>query len=167
MKHSSSFRLSVLGRVPDSASGTSTPKYKEVTQNKEAVETEGIRIIRLEECIYFTNIGNLKYALHRIEMYGDATAHPSEPRSRPLVRGIILNLKNVPTMDSSALESLVELVDKYKRQRVQVGLVKIRRVFKEKMLRSGMPISVFDNSIHDSVLRLTRVSNVNDEQSGV
>ncbi|KAH6599947.1 hypothetical protein BASA82_000735 [Batrachochytrium salamandrivorans] len=85
VKHTTQTRLAILGRtlVVDPVFGTVKTKFRSVHEQSGKIERiEGGIVVRIEEGMFFGNVGQLKDRLKRIEAYGDLSVHPSEEPRR-------------------------------------------------------------------------------------
>ncbi|EGG15105.1 RNA recognition motif-containing protein RRM [Cavenderia fasciculata] len=134
-------------------------KYKDITIFTEAKQIDGIIIIRVEESLYFSNIGQVKDILFRIENMGSASSHPSELKEEdePL-RGVIFDMRSIPVVDASSLQTLHEMVSSYRKRGVIVCFIKLRDSLKVTFLRAGffdlIGIESFFNNINEAVQRI-------------
>lgn len=83
----------------------------------EIEEIEGVIIVKIPEPLNFANSGDLKVRLNRIEKYGTLLVHPSQPLTRPFnsenIKSVIIDCKGMTTIDSSATQTLYEIVRRY------------------------------------------------------
>lgn len=84
VKHTTRTRLAILGKTTliDPRTNTSKTKFRSLHDNK-CERIDGVLIVRIEETMFFGNVGQLKDRLKRIEVHGGIGIHPSE---RPIVR---------------------------------------------------------------------------------
>eukprot|EP00026_Physarum_polycephalum_P010670 Phypoly_transcript_10839.p1 GENE.Phypoly_transcript_10839~~Phypoly_transcript_10839.p1 ORF type:complete len:414 (+),score=66.40 Phypoly_transcript_10839:25-1242(+) len=144
IKQTSIPRVLVLGQVPE------TKKFKDIDQFPEAIAVSGMMLLRIEEALTFTNVNMLKEMMWRLEQLGKITAHPTDPYSSNRINYIILDIKNVPTVDPSATQILVEMVGHYKARQVRLCFAHLQNKHKELFLRSGLiqtvgPENIFPN----------------------
>ncbi|KAI0908279.1 putative sulfate transporter [Ustulina deusta] len=117
VRHATRPRIQILGRVPNS------DRFANAEEHPEQVEfIEGCLIVKIPEPLTFTNTGDLKGRLRRIERYGTNMAHPALPRLRPhdSNRNVIFDIHGVTSMDGSGTQVLEEIVRKYRQQGVRV-----------------------------------------------
>eukprot|EP01133_Synstelium_polycarpum_P008427 gene8427-9913_t len=132
LRHSSSPHVySVLGRVPG------TNRFKDVAKFPEAEPIEGILLIRIDEVLYFANIGQFKQLLSEIERMMDKAAAEAGSGSTPL-QSIVINVCNIPIVDASALLTLQEMVEAYHKRQVKVAFVQMSDRIKESFRKSGL-----------------------------
>ncbi|EGG21441.1 Sulfate transporter [Cavenderia fasciculata] len=144
LKHSSSPHVySVLGRVPG------TNRFKDVSKFPEAEPIEGILLVRVDEVLYFANIGQFKQLLSEIERMMDKAGSESGNGSVPL-QSIIINVCNIPVVDASALLTLQEMVEAYHKRNVKVAFVQVSEKIKESFKKSGLYDIITPQFIFDS-----------------
>ncbi|GAM27411.1 hypothetical protein SAMD00019534_105870 [Acytostelium subglobosum LB1] len=153
IKHSSAPHFSVLGRLPEST------KYKDITLFTDARQVDGVIIIRFEESISFSNIGQVKDILYRIENMGKATAHPSETKDdQAPLKGVVFDMRNVPQIDPSSIQMVYEIVANYEKRNIVVCFVKLKENIKRMFLRGGLydliGVDQFYSSNHEAVIRV-------------
>ncbi|KAL6063515.1 putative sulfate transporter [Balamuthia mandrillaris] len=132
IRHTSLPHIAILGLEPKSN------KFKDISRWSDARTIPGIVVIRIEEALYFANIGQIKEMFSRIERMGSHTAHPSEKKTLPPLRGIVIDCRNIPEIDASAVQILFEMVEDYKLRRIRVCFVKLRGQLKMSFLRAGI-----------------------------
>lgn len=121
IKHSQSPRIQILGRVPG------TKEYVPVHEDTEDLEhIDGFLLVRIPEPLIFANTGQLKDRLRRLELYGNARVHPSEPprRSADHNSRIIFDCEGMSEIDAAAAQIFVELVTDYTARGVDVFFVR-------------------------------------------
>eukprot|EP00842_Homolaphlyctis_polyrhiza_P000674 jgi/Hompol1/1607/HPOL_005656-RA len=100
VKHTTQTRLVVLGQtlVVDPATGAVKTKFRSVQDQPGQVERiEGGIVVRIEEGMFFGNVGQLKDRLKRVEAYGDLGVHPSEEPRRNNANSILAEGSNQQT----------------------------------------------------------------------
>lgn len=65
-----------------------------------AEHIDGVLIVKVEEALYFANTGQLKDRLHRLEVFGDMSVHPSEEARLNPVSHVIFDVENMPSLDA-------------------------------------------------------------------
>jgi MFS superfamily sulfate permease-like transporter len=150
LKHSSVPSVILLGRLPE------TNKFRDVAMFKEAELQNGFIIVRLDESLYFANIGQLQSVLDRLERFGAPHAHPSEVEKEKTLEGVVLHISNVVSIDASALESLHTTVEDYSKRQIRVAFVKARSTVRSSLLRAGIATdnqigSTFFDTVHDAI----------------
>ncbi|EFA79334.1 RNA recognition motif-containing protein RRM [Heterostelium album PN500] len=153
IKQSSAPHFSVLGRMPEST------KYKDITLFTEARQVDSLIIIRFDESIYFSNVGQVKEILFRIEKLGSAMAHPSEAEGgQTPLKGVVFDMRNIPVIDASSIQILHEIVSNYEKRDIIVTFVKLKDSLKTMFLRGGFYDLIgtdrFYTSIHEAVIRI-------------
>jgi len=123
----------VLGIVPD------TEKFKDISTFPEAKTIPGVIIVRIEESLTFANIGQIKQMFTRLEGLGSHKIHPADKvfKVAPL-KGIIIDAKNIPHIDPSALQILVEMCEDYEKREILVCFVKLKEHHQKGFLLSGL-----------------------------
>jgi MFS superfamily sulfate permease-like transporter len=116
-----------------------TDKFRPIKDAPEFIEhTNDVLIVRIEEPLFFANTGQLKDRLRRLEQFGDMSVHPSEsPRIHPISH-VVFDVGNMPEIDASAVQILLEVVDAYQKRNVNVYFCKVRDNARELFLRSGL-----------------------------
>jgi anti-anti-sigma factor len=61
-----------------------------------------------------------------------------EQRGSVNLSAIIFDARNVPSIDSSAIHTLIEMVEEWKRRNIVVCFVKVRGSVKKTMIQSGL-----------------------------
>ncbi|KAF5375547.1 hypothetical protein D9615_009135 [Tricholomella constricta] len=89
------------GRIPG------TDRWKPISDNPEAEENvAGALIIRIRENLDFER-------LRRLELYGVHKSHPSEDPRRQEASVLVFHLADVETIDASAAQIMLELLEEY------------------------------------------------------
>ncbi|OUM58394.1 hypothetical protein PIROE2DRAFT_31958, partial [Piromyces sp. E2] len=139
-------RLKVLGkyRMIDEKTGLEKYKFKNVKKNRydrthsddgdeyEVEQIEGVIIISFGDNLFFGNTGQLKERFRRIEVYRQTGIHPGDdPRmldpdyeNHP-IQEIILDFKNVSSIDACATQILSEIIQDYHERNIGVSIVKL------------------------------------------
>ncbi|KAG9072813.1 hypothetical protein KI688_000591 [Linnemannia hyalina] len=127
-------RITIMGRMPG-AKGKFRPikDYPGIAEH-----IDGVLIVKVEEGLYFANTGQLKDRLHRLEVFGDMSVHPSEEARLNPVDHVIFDVENMPTLDASAAQILLEIVDAYHARDIKVYFVKLRENSRELFVKSGL-----------------------------
>ncbi|KAK6897373.1 putative sulfate transporter [Candida tropicalis] len=124
----------------------------------EIEEIEGVLIIKIPEPLNFTNVGDLKSKLFRIEKYGSLLVHPSQPSIKDFktIKSIIFDCKGMNELDSSATQILYEIIKKYiEIDKIQVCFTRVSTNIKcrKKLQKSGIVKLIndsFDYHHHNS-----------------
>lgn len=167
IRHATQPRIQILGKV----SGTSD-QFENAELQPERVEfIEGCLIVKIPEPLTFANAGDLKNRLRRLELYGTNRAHPALPRTRPQTdKNIIFDVHGVTSIDASATQILLEIVEAYVNRGVRVFFCRVpgphSQVF-EQFQRSGLVDSCggtshFVSSV-DEALRLAESTTTDGE----
>ncbi|KAF9155584.1 hypothetical protein BG015_009367 [Linnemannia schmuckeri] len=127
-------RITIMGRMPG-AKGKFRPikDYPGIAEH-----IDGVLIVKVEEGLYFANTGQLKDRLHRLEVFGDMSVHPSEEARLNPVDHVIFDVENMPSLDASAAQILLEIVDAYHARDIKVYFVKLRENSRELFEKSGL-----------------------------
>jgi len=120
-------------------------------QFPEAVAIPGMMLLGIEETLTFTNVNMLKEMMWRLEQLGKISAHPTDPFTSNRINFIVLDVKNVPTVDPSAIQILVEMVGHYKARQVKFCFSHLQNKHKELFLRSGLIQAVGPENIFQSI----------------
>jgi len=88
---------------------------------------KGVLMVRIEESLYFANIGQLKELFQKIELRGNSPLH-----------AIILDASNIPEIDASATQILYEMVLEWEKRNIMVCFVKVRAPTKHLFIQSGL-----------------------------
>jgi STAS domain len=200
--------------VLDQETGQPKKKFRSLRDNAEVERIEGCLVVKIEETMFFGNVGQLKDRLKRIEVHGDLGIHPSEdpvqvrgveqpssarhvlipsrqsdsvtrsvsasessspqmplpvrPRSpEPQLQGVIFEMSAVASIDGSATQTLLELVESYHARRIIVSFVKLRECCNENFARAGITdLCFFFSKLKDALYHIQRRSSLfEDEES--
>jgi len=144
IQHTSLPHITVLGRDPDSG------KFKDAKLNPNIEYIDGLLIVRIEEPLYFANIEMIKEMLGKLERYGSHHAHPTDDREVSPLWAIVIHARNIPDMDSSAIQVLAEMMQDYNSRQIFVCFVKLHDNLKKTFLLTGIIDSVGGNRSFDS-----------------
>ncbi|RCK58925.1 hypothetical protein Cantr_07253 [Candida viswanathii] len=119
----------------------------------EIEEIEGVLIIKIPEPLNFTNVGDLRSKLVRIERYGSLLVHPSQPSTRDMksIKSIIFDCKGMKELDSAATQILYEIIKRYiEIDRIRVCFTRVSTSAKcrDKLKKSGI-IQLVNDSFGD------------------
>jgi MFS superfamily sulfate permease-like transporter len=134
LKHTTVPQLSILGRIPG------TNKFKDISLFPGAVTQDGQLIIRIEESLFFANIGQVKDLIDRIEKLGSKSAHPSSKFIETPLESFIIDGKNICRIDASAVQVLKEMFIDYKKRNIHICLVK----FKPNVIKTFQLAGIFE-----------------------
>ncbi|ORZ04832.1 sulfate transporter family-domain-containing protein [Lobosporangium transversale] len=127
-------RITIMGRMP----GTKG-KFRPIKDYPGIAEhIDGVLVVKVEEALYFANTGQLKDRLHRLEVFGDMSVHPSEEARLNPVSHVIFDVENMPSLDASACQILLEIVEAYHARHIKVYFVKLRENSRELFVKSGL-----------------------------
>lgn len=169
IKHSASSRIQILARVQGTSRFVNSDDYlkranrKNTEENVDLEELEGCLIVKIPEPLTFTNTEDLKERLNRLEKFGSTKVHPSTRvrRSRNSTKYVIIDLKGMTYMDSSAAQILLEIVSAYRKRGVRVFLtgVTINAKIRERLERSHVA-KLVENTAAVSVTNVDQVLEV-------
>ncbi|KAF9418774.1 hypothetical protein BGZ94_009601 [Podila epigama] len=127
-------RITLMGRMPGTRG-----KFRPIKDYPGIAEhIDGVLIVKVEEGLYFANTGQLKDRLHRLEVFGDMSVHPSEEARLNPVSHVIFDVENMPSLDASAMQILLEIVEAYQARGIDVYFVKLRDNSKILFAKSGL-----------------------------
>ncbi|KAF9366701.1 hypothetical protein BGX34_009539 [Mortierella sp. NVP85] len=127
-------RITIMGRMPGTRG-----RFRPIKDYPGIAEhIDGVLIIKIEEGLYFANTGQLKDRLHRLEVFGDMSVHPSEEARLNPVSHVIFDVENMPYLDASAAQILREIVEAYRARNIQVYFVKLRENSRELFVKSEL-----------------------------
>ncbi|KAG0048839.1 hypothetical protein BGZ83_006259 [Gryganskiella cystojenkinii] len=127
-------RITIMGRMPGTRG-----KFRPIKDYPGIAEhIDGVLIVKVEEGLYFANTGQLKDRLHRLEVFGDMSVHPSEEARLNPVSHVIFDVENMPSLDASAAQILLEIVDAYHARDIRVYFVKLRDNSRELFVKSDL-----------------------------
>jgi sulfate permease, SulP family len=132
-----------LGRLPGSTT------YRNVTRFPEAVQFEGVGILRIDVSLNYINVTFLKKRLRALE-----AAHPEG------LRAIVLDGSGVNDLDASAEAALAELVQEYGERGIEIHLADMKGPVRDVLVRSGLWAALGDRvhtDVHSAVDSITGV----------
>ncbi|KAF8976708.1 hypothetical protein BGZ46_008045 [Entomortierella lignicola] len=89
-------RITIMGRMPGTRG-----KFRPIKDYPGIAEhIDGVLIIKVEEALYFANTGQIKDRLHRLEVFGDMSVHPSEEARLNPISHVIFDVENMPSLDA-------------------------------------------------------------------
>lgn len=158
IKNSTASRIQILGRIPNSntfvdadipveqvdESVTRLNVFNDMRQtllNLKAIEeVEGCLIIKIPEPLNFTNSSDMVARLKRVEMYGSTRAHPALKRSRDqeMSRYVIFDLDSMNAIDSSAAQTVKNLLTNYQRRGIRSLFARVSPNVKPILRQSGI-----------------------------
>ncbi len=104
-----------LGLVP----GSTRRAFRSMRQYPNAAAVPGVLVFRVESPIIFANTPTVISTLRRVVYGGDGAAEGEQVSG---VRAVVLDMSNVPYVDSAFLESFEDLINQYKRAEVLLCL---------------------------------------------
>lgn len=158
IKNSTASRIQILGRIPNSNTFVDADvpveqvdesisrlnvfnDMKQTLLNIGAIEeVEGCLIIKIPEPLNFTNSSDLVARLKRVEMYGSTRAHPALKRSRvkEMTRYVIFDLDSMDSIDSSAAQTVKNLITNYQRRGIRSLFVRVSSKVKPILKQAGI-----------------------------
>jgi len=119
IKHSTRAHTQILGRDPIMG------VWKPVEDSPSVEQTPNVLVIKIRESLTFANAGDLSRRLWRIDRYGDSRAHPSLPRLKQGIRGVVFDIAGVASIDGSGAQVVKELVAGYVNRGVRVWIARV------------------------------------------
>ncbi|KAG6866429.1 hypothetical protein C0991_004714 [Blastosporella zonata] len=155
---SSRARMTILGRIPG------TDRWKPINENPEAEESaDGTLIVRIRENLDFANTAQLKERLRRLELYGVQKTHPSEDPRRQQASVLVFHMADVETIDASAAQIMVELLEEYKSRGVGLFITHLSPGPRETFAKAGivdfLGADAFRESVADAIALVERTHN--------
>lgn len=95
--------------------------------NYEYKTDSGVLIMRVDEPLYFANIGQIKELLLKLEVTGNVK-----------IRAIIFDAANIPFIDASAAHTLLELIEEWHERHITTCMVKTRPKVVRMLAKSGI-----------------------------
>ncbi|KAA8906629.1 putative sulfate transporter [Sphaerosporella brunnea] len=130
LKHSTRARIQILGRDPLSG------HWRPIEESTALEQTPQVLVIKIRESLTFANAGDLSRRLWRIDRYGDTRAHPSLPRLKQGVRGVVFDVAGVASMDGSGAQCVSDTVQLYVQRGVRVWFARVGSEVGERMRRA-------------------------------
>ncbi|ORX56656.1 sulfate permease [Piromyces finnis] len=168
-------RLKVLGKykVIDEKTGLEKFKFKSVKKDKslrnnsesiddgdkyKVEQIEGVLIISFGDNLFFGNTGQLKERFRRIEVYRQIGIHPGEDphmldpdyENHP-IQEIILDFKNVGSIDACATQILSEIIQDYHERNIGVSIIKLNECCKKQFKNSGLYDKIESNRYFNKI----------------
>lgn len=158
IKNSTASRIQILGRIPNSNTFVDADipveqvdesvarlnvfnDMRQTLLNLKAIEeVEGCLIIKIPEPLNFTNSSDMVARLKRVEMYGSTRAHPALKRSRDqeMSRYVIFDLDSMNAIDSSAAQTVKNLLTNYQRRGIRSLFARVSPNVKPILRQSGI-----------------------------
>ena len=120
----------VLGHLPDADA------YRNVERFPEAEQTDGVVVVRFDVSLSYLNAEFMK---DRIRHVMDAATHP---------RALVLDMSGVNDIDSSAVETLTELIDELADRGVVVHLSAGKGPVRDVLTRTAVPDRLAGTHVH-------------------
>lgn len=83
-------------------------------------------IVRIRENLDFANTTHLKERLRRLELYGTRKHHPSDAPSRGRANVLVFHMADVESVDASATQIFLELLESSKSRDVVLYFAHVR-----------------------------------------
>lgn len=128
-------KLSVLGRVPNTVSFRSILHYPEAARNP------SLLILRPDEGIFFANAAGLHQAIRR-----------QLRAARPQVQAVIIDLEMTNELDVPSLEMLKNLFEEIDAVDIQFKLAGLHELVMNMLIASGLAEKIGEEHIHPTVL---------------
>ena len=130
--------IAQLGKLPG------VDLYRNIGRFPEAVEYDDILIFRFDSELYFANVDYFKNSLYR--MIGQKGKN---------LKAVILNAQSIYSLDSSAIESLEEIIEECHKNGISVYITNAIGPVRDKLKKSGLYEKIgknyFKMSIRDAV----------------
>eukprot|EP00026_Physarum_polycephalum_P002625 Phypoly_transcript_02632.p1 GENE.Phypoly_transcript_02632~~Phypoly_transcript_02632.p1 ORF type:complete len:638 (+),score=82.57 Phypoly_transcript_02632:774-2687(+) len=127
---------SVLGRSDDG-------QFKDVSKFPDAAPIEGVILVRIDEVLTFANMGEFKLLLENLQVIKDSSAS---------IAAVVLNFKNVGSVDASTLLTFHEMIESYHAKHIQVGFVEMNEKVFARFKIAGVVKQVGSEYFFDSNL---------------
>jgi len=155
LKHSSAPHVySVLGRLEG------TKLYKDVVKYPMVLPIEGVLLVEFEEVLYFANIGQVKQLLQDIEAlidnaneevnYGPDGQFSAPTSAVTPLQAVVLIVASIPSMDASALATIAELVENYRKRNIRLAFVQVSPQVKEAFARADLLKEIGEDMFFES-----------------
>lgn len=133
VKAASAPPVAILGHVPDDPNPETA--YRDISYFPTAQLFDSAMVLRVEDCLTFANVNSLRDMISRAEKLGSHHAHPTDVSIlRQPVKAIILDCKNIPSIDAQALQVFVEMHADYQRRGIELLLAQVRPALQKKLL---------------------------------
>eukprot|EP01104_Vermistella_antarctica_P008945 TRINITY_DN228_c0_g2_i3.p1 TRINITY_DN228_c0_g2~~TRINITY_DN228_c0_g2_i3.p1 ORF type:complete len:539 (+),score=89.74 TRINITY_DN228_c0_g2_i3:727-2343(+) len=134
-------------------------KYRNILDD-DTKPLRGVLLCQVREPLHFANIKFIQDRLVRIENLGHIKAHPGEElRMKQTLYGVILDMRHVASIDTSALQTLLEMHHDYARRNIQLCFTKLTPFVHEQSLSCNFEEKIgwqrlFDSN-HDAMSYVT------------
>jgi len=148
------------GRIP----GTDT--WKPINEDPAAQEDDlpGVLIIRIRENLDFANTTHLKERLRRLELYGTRKHHPSDAPSRGRANVLVFHMADVESVDASATQIFLELLESSKARGVGLYFAHLRegpkRLWRKAGIMELLGEAAFQKDVAGVVAQLEQVEGI-------
>lgn len=141
--------IAVLGQIP----GTSY--YRNINRFKHAEIKEGVLVLRIDSPLFFANAGYVKEKVTQLEA-----------QTQPTIQLIILNAESVSSVDSTAVNMLIEMITDGRKRGRDFAIAGAIGPVRDLMFKNGLldllgKDHVFPH-VHDAVEHLIESSQKND-----
>lgn len=109
-----------LGKLPHS------PEYRNISRFQEVIVREDILILRYDASLYFANISHFKNTIEK-----------AKERKGEKLHLIILNCESISSIDSSAMEVLLELINNFKKENIKFYLTNVKGPVRDTLHKVG------------------------------
>lgn len=113
--------VAVLGRLPG------TNSYRNIKRFPQAEQRDDLLIIRFDSQLYFANVEYFKETLRKLE----------EVKKKPL-KLIIIDAASMPSIDTSGVHALKEVIDDYNRRDITLYLIGVIGPVRDTLERAGI-----------------------------
>jgi len=161
VKRSAKSRIQILAKVEGIDHFVNADEYHtyhHTINSTEALNLEHFKdclVVKIPEPLTFSNTEDLKERLDRLERFGSVNTHPGsrDIRSREAVKYIIIDLKGMTFIDSSAVQILKEIITDYNERNVKVLLTRVpfKNEIRFKLQRSGITDLITKYKIPESL----------------
>lgn len=166
IKRSAKSRIQILAKVEGIDHFVNADEYQRYydsfnpTDNLNMEHFEDCLVVKIPEPLTFSNTEDLKERLDRLERFGSVYTHPGQKdiRTRGTIKYVIIDLKGMTFVDSSAVQILEEIIDDYNSRNVKVLLTRVplKREVRFRLLKSGITDRIVNyNSVNKATSNST------------
>ena len=166
IKRSAKSRIQILAKVEGIDHFVNADEYQRYydsfnpTDNLNMEHFEDCLVVKIPEPLTFSNTEDLKERLDRLERFGSVYTHPGQKdiRTRGTIKYVIIDLKGMTFVDSSAVQILEEIIDDYNSRNVKVLLTRVplKREVRFRLLKSGITDRIVNyNSVNKTASNST------------
>jgi MFS superfamily sulfate permease-like transporter len=124
----------------------------------------GVLIVRVRENLDFANTTNLKERLRRLELYGTRKHHPSDTPSRARANALVFHMADMESIDASATQIFVELLESSKARGVGLYFAHMRegpmRLWRKAGIVDLLGEVAFQQDVTGVIARLEQVEGI-------